>query len=673
MAKFGIPGIGKKREKDLAQLGLNSIEDFFYYLPRRYEDRSQLKPFNQLIHGSIATVRGIIDKTEILRPKKTISIFKVYLTNETGSITAVWFNQPFLKKKLRPGLEIIITGKVDMRFKQILVSDYELYQADEEQRHSVRIVPIYPASEQMTSKYLRDIIYQILVRELPKLEETIPQEISHKYELLPLKKAIWEMHFPSDKIAYKKARYRLVFEELLILQLGIKNIRKGFIKAPGIAHTKNKKLTDLLIQSLPFQLTQAQKRVIGEIEREMENNKRMYRLIQGDVGSGKTIVAAWALVKALSGGYQGTLMAPTEILAEQHYLSIREMLTPLGIYPVLLTGSISLAEKKVIVQKILEGNIKLIIGTHALIQDEVVFDNLGLIVIDEDHRFGVNQRLALQEKGLDSDVLVMTATPIPRSLALTIYGDMDLSVIDELPSGRQPIKTYHIFENSRQQVYNLINREVKNGHQVYIVCPLVTESEKMDLENAQHLAEHLKTKIFPRYNIGLLHGRMAIDEKEKVMAQFREGKISILVTTTVIEVGVNVPNATVMVIENAERFGLAQLHQLRGRVGRGQAQSYCILIAEPKTEEGKARMRVMTESTDGFFVAEQDLKIRGPGEFFGTKQHGLPDLKIADLIKDSAILEKTKKLAEVIIKEGLDLPKYQKLKLAVTKKFKNEI
>lgn len=672
MAKFGISGIGKVREKELARLGLKTIEDFFYYIPRRYEDRSQLKPINQLITGNMETVRGTIQKVEMLRPKRNITIFKAFLANKTGNIAAVWFNQAFLKNKLKPGLEIIVTGKVDLRFsKQIVVSDYEIYEPNAEQLHSERIIPIYPGSEKITSKFLREVIFQILERELPLVEERLPLEICQKYGLISLREAIKEIHFPSDWLSLKKARYRLVFGELLILQLGIKIYRKRQVNLHGISHTKNNTLTNLLIKNLLFPFTKAQIRVISEINRDLESNKVMYRLVQGDVGSGKTIVAAWALVKVLSGGYQGALMAPTEILAEQHFLSLREMLKPLGITPVLLTGSLTLAQKRETLQKISEGSIKLIIGTHALIQDDVVFQNLGLIVIDEEHRFGVKQRLSLQEKGFNPDVLVMTATPIPRSLALTVYGDLDLSVIDELPPGRQQVKTYHVRENMRIKVYNLINREVKNGHQVYIVCPLVTESEKMDLENAQHLAQHLQTKVFPRYKVGLLHGRLDLNEKEKIMAQFRQGQIAILVCTTVIEVGVNVPNATVMVIENAERFGLAQLHQLRGRVGRGQAQAYCILIADPKTEEGKARMKVMTGSSDGFFIAEQDLRIRGPGEVLGTKQHGLPDLKVADLIKDSLILEETKILAEKIIDEGLDLSKYQKLQLAVVKKFKN--
>ena len=667
---LSLPGIGKKRQEDLAKLGLKSIEDFLSYIPRRYEDRSQLKPFSQLINGNVETILGTISKVEILRPKKYVSILKVILHNNSQSIAAVWFNQTFLKNKLKPGMQVIVTGKVDFRYeKQIVVSDYEAYDPDGKQLHTARIVPVYSGSEQISSKFLRDVIYNILEKYLLNVTETIPEEIINKYDLLKLEEAIKEIHFPSNWQLLKRARYRLVFEELFLLQLGIKNLKKQLINMVGISHTKEKKLTDSLLNSIPFSLTQAQVRVVSEIGKDMEEEIVMSRLVQGDVGSGKTIIAAWSLVKALAGGYQGALMAPTEILAEQHYLSLKEMLKPLGIDPVLLTGSLTLSEKRKKLYHILQGDIKLVIGTHALIQDEVIFRNLGLVVIDEQHRFGVKQRLALQEKGLNPDVLVMTATPIPRSLALTLYGDMDLSVIDELPPGRQPVKTYHIMENMRQKVYNLINREIKNGQQVYIVCPLIEESEKLDLEDALRLAENLKTNIFPQFEIGILHGRMGLEEKEQVMARLRTGKIAILVTTTVIEVGVNVPNATVIVVENAERFGLAQLHQLRGRVGRGDKQAYCILISDPKTEEGKARMEVMTQSGDGFYIAEQDLKIRGPGEIFGTRQHGLPDLKIADLVEDRLILEEAKNLAEQIISEGLDIPKYQKLKEAMQIKF----
>ena len=517
-------------------------------------------------------------------------------------------------------------------------------------------------------KVFKEVMFKAREKFLDKIEETLPPEIIKSCKLMPLQEAISEIHFPSSWNALEKARHRLAFEELLILQLCLRYTRVKVHNIKGIKHTEDNSLTDKLIKSLPFSLTQAQKKVISQIENDMVNEKKMYRLVQGDVGSGKTIVAAWALVKAISGGFQGALMAPTEILAEQHFKNLQKIVGNLDITPVLITGKISLNEKREILKGILKGEIKLVIGTHALIQEEVIFKNLGLAVIDEQHRFGVKQRLALQEKGSAADVVIMTATPIPRSLALTLYGDMDLSIIDELPPGRTEVKTYHVTEKMRPQVYNLINREVKNGHQVYIVCPLVEESEKLDLENAERLANFLQLKIFPKYNIAVLHGKMGNNEKDDIMEQFRKGQIAILVTTTIIEVGVDVPNSTVIVIENAERFGLAQLHQLRGRVGRGQAQGYCILISEAKTEEAKARLKVMCQSNDGFFIAEEDLKIRGAGELFGTRQHGILDLKIADLVKDQPILAKTKELVDVILKEGIDLSKYKKLKNTIAQK-----
>ncbi|NLT94214.1 MAG: ATP-dependent DNA helicase RecG [Clostridia bacterium] len=667
-----ISGIGPKREKELKRLGINNVADLFYYFPRRYEDRSQFTPLDRLINNTNVTIQGTIKKTEIVRPKKSLTIYKAFLVNETGSIIAVWFNQPFLKNVLKAGTNIIASGKVDLKFeRQIIVSDYEICRSEPEQLHTGRIIPVYWGSEKITSKLLREIIYKAKDKYLSQMEETLPPEIIDKYQLMSLTEALSEIHFPSDFDLLKKARYRLVFEELLVLQLSIKAYRKKIEKLRGVKHCKDKTLTDKLVENLPFSLTEAQKKVISQIEHDMESEKIMYRLVQGDVGAGKTVVAVWALVKAINGGFQGVLMAPTEILAEQHYLNLQKILKPLEISPVLLTGNTPITEKKEILNSVSQGEIKLVIGTHALIQNEVIFKNLGLIIIDEQHRFGVKQRLALQEKGSNPDVLVMTATPIPRSLALTLYCDMDLSIIDELPPGRKEVKTYHLSEKNRQQVYNLINREIKNGHQVYIVCPLVEESERLDLENVQRLADFLKSRIFPRYNIAVLHGRMTRSEKESIMNRFRNGEINILVTTTVIEVGVDVPNATVMVIENAERFGLAQLHQLRGRIGRGHAQSYCILVSEAKTEVAKARMEVMCRSNDGFIIAEEDLKIRGPGEIFGIKQHGLPDLKIADLILDQPILAETGRLVNQILAEGLDLPKYHKFKMAVEEKIKN--
>lgn len=663
-----LPNIGPKRMQQLKTLGIEDLEDVVYYFPRRYEDRSQIKNISELVEGEVQTILATIKSLEVISPRPRLNILKVLVEDNTGAIKAIWYNQNFLKKKLLEDRKIYLTGKVDMRFeKQISVSAYNF--ADEGKRDNPGIVPIYSVIKGVSQKMIVDIIKNASKRYLATLEEYLPLEIIKEFDLISLKDAIQEMHSPSNWHQQNRARYRLVFDELLMLQLGVKTLRTVTKSIQGVAHVKDEELTLSFLKSLPYQLTKAQQRVIEDIKEDMESSHAMNRLIQGDVGSGKTVVAIWALLKAINGGYQGALMAPTEILAEQHYLSFLDTLVPLGIEPVLLTGSMTKKEKQEKIFAISQGEYKLIIGTHALIQKEVAFKNLALVVIDEQHRFGVNQRFELQQKGISPDLLVMTATPIPRSLALTLYGDMELSVIDELPPGRQRVKTYHLPEKEIDRVYNFIKKEVKLGGQVYIVCPLVEESEKLDLENATNLAEYLSTEVFAELNVGLIHGRLKIDEKEKVMEDFRSGVVGILVATTVIEVGVNIPNATVMMIQNAERFGLAQLHQLRGRVGRSSKQSYCILISDLTSKESKARMEIMTKSSDGFVIAEQDLNLRGPGDFFGTRQHGLPSLKIADIIRDHAIMETTKDLAIRILEEGIDSGKYNLLLQNIYKKF----
>lgn len=667
---ISLSGVGAKKIKDFKILGIETIEELLFYFPRRYEDRTDPKKIRDLENGATETIVANVKSVEMVSPRPRLKILKVTLEDDTGTIKAIWFNQSFLKSKLVKGKKICVTGKVDMRFeKQLKVTDYEF--VDEKETENLqKILPVYPLTEKISQKFIRNVVSNALNKFLPKIKETLPLELIKEYNLLSLKDAIREMHFPSNWYLQNRARYRLVFEEFLVLHLGIRITRKVTKAKKGISHVKREKLTTDFLKRLSFDLTGAQKKVIKDIKKDMESIYSMNRLVQGDVGSGKTVVAIWALLKAISGGYQGALMAPTEILAEQHYLGFLEILKPLGIEPVLLTGSISKKEKKEKLQNIINGKTKLVIGTHALIQSEVVFDNLGLVVIDEQHRFGVNQRLELQKKGVSPDLLVMTATPIPRSLALTLYGDMELSVIDELPPGRQKVKTYHVGEEKLPNVYKLINKEVSNGQQVYVVCPLVKESEKLDLENATRLKEELAEDIFPNLNVGLIHGKLSVKEKEEVMEKFRKGIIDILVATTVIEVGVNIPNATIMVINNAERFGLAQLHQLRGRVGRGIKQAYCILVADPKSKEGKARMKIMTESTDGFVLAEEDLRLRGPGDFFGTRQHGLPDLKVADIFKDHGLMETTKVLSEKILEEDSELDKHPMIYQSILKKFK---
>lgn len=668
-----LKGIGRQKASELAKLGIQSIEDLLSYYPYRYEDRSQLKPVHLLEEGNIETVLGTIVQTQELYPRRGLKMLRVTVACETGNVLLIWFQQNHLKQKLLPGLNIIATGKIGKgTIKQLSVTDFELLEEGEQSSHFQRIIPVYRGSEKTNSKMIRKWIELALHNYSQQITEFLPEEHLEQYHLMDRKEAHSQIHFPHSWEQLNKARYRLVMEEFLVLILGLQ-LGQVLEQKAGIAHSREERLSHLYFQALPFSLTDAQKKVILEIKKDMEKPQAMQRLVQGDVGSGKTVIAVYTLLKAVSGGYQAALMAPTEILAEQHYLNLCGPLSGIGIEPLLLKSSMPKKEKDTVLSQLAEGSGQLVVGTHALIQKNVQFRNLGVVVIDEQHRFGVKQRLALENKGRQPDVLVMTATPIPRSLALTLYGDMDLSIIDKLPPGRQPVKTYCIGASKRQDLYGFLHKQIAQGYQAYIICPLVEESEKMDLENATALAAHLAANVFPQYAVGLLHGKMSTQEKGAIMEQFRRGDVKILVSTTVIEVGVDVPNANVIVIENAERFGLAQLHQLRGRVGRGSSQAHCFLLAEMKTEESKRRMQVMVKSNDGFLIAEEDLRIRGTGEVLGTRQHGMPDLKIADLVQDIKILEKSKQLAAAIKEEGLDLPKYERLRIRIRQIYEKKV
>lgn len=668
-----LKGIGRQKASELAKLGIQSIEDLLAYYPYRYEDRSQLKPVHLLEEGNIETVLGTIVQTQELYPRRGLKMLRVTVACETGNVLLIWFQQNHLKQKLLPGLNIIATGKIGKgTIKQLSVTDFELLEEGEQSSHFQRIIPVYRGSEKTNSKMIRKWIELALHNYSQQITEFLPEEHLEQYHLMDRKEAHSQIHFPHSWEQLNKARYRLVMEEFLVLILGLQ-LGQVLEQKAGIAHSREERLSHLYFQALPFSLTDAQKKVILEIKKDMEKPQAMQRLVQGDVGSGKTVIAVYTLLKAVSGGYQAALMAPTEILAEQHYLNLCGPLSGIGIEPLLLKSSMPKKEKDTVLSQLAEGSGQLVVGTHALIQKNVQFRNLGVVVIDEQHRFGVKQRLALENKGRQPDVLVMTATPIPRSLALTLYGDMDLSIIDKLPPGRQPVKTYCIGASKRQDLYGFLHKQIAQGYQAYIICPLVEDSEKMDLENATALAAHLAANVFPQYAVGLLHGKMSTQEKGAIMEQFRRGDVKILVSTTVIEVGVDVPNANVIVIENAERFGLAQLHQLRGRVGRGSSQAHCFLLAEMKTEESKRRMQVMVKSNDGFLIAEEDLRIRGTGEVLGTRQHGMPDLKIADLVQDIKILEKSKQLAAAIKEEGLDLPKYERLRIRIRQIYEKKV
>ncbi len=665
-----LKGVGKQKAADLQKLGIVTVGDLLGHYPYRYEDRSHMKPLREMREGDIETVTGIIMQAQDIYPRRGLKLLRVNIRCADGNAVLVWFNQNHLKGKMQPGLQIVATGKVGKgTVRQISVSDFELLDDEDDLQQFQRITPVYRGTEKTSSKAMRKLITQVLEQGVEGMEEVLPPEHLKDYHLMDYKAAVRQIHFPEEWNLLNRARHRLVFQEFLELMLGLQ-MHSVIEHKQGIAHTKSEELTGTYINQLPFPLTGAQRKVILEIKKDMERTVAMKRLVQGDVGSGKTVVAVYTLLKAVAGGYQAVLMAPTEILAEQHYLNLKRMLEPLGIEPELLTGSLTKKEREAIYEKISDGSCQIVVGTHALIQKQVSFTKLGAVVIDEQHRFGVRQRLALENKGenkeLAPDVLVMTATPIPRSLALTLYGDMDLSIIDELPPGRQSVKTYCIGEQKRNDLYGFLDKQIADGYQAYIVCPLVEESEKLDLENATQLADHLAANVFPHYHVGLLHGKMKPQEKAVIMEQFRSNEIQVLVSTTVIEVGVDVPNANVMVIENAERFGLAQLHQLRGRVGRGSSQAHCFLVAEPKTEEGKRRMQVMVKSSDGFVIAEEDLLLRGAGEVLGTRQHGLPDLKIADLVHDIKILEQSKLLASEILDMGLQEPQYELLRDKIT-------
>ncbi|MTI79825.1 MAG: ATP-dependent DNA helicase RecG [Firmicutes bacterium] len=671
-----VKGVGPKRANTLKKINIFTVGELLYHFPREFEDRTSICSANALEHGQTATVLGKVVHAREIKPRPKMTIIKLTIDDGHGVFSAVWFNQRYIVKQYPPGTTLLVTGKVDKSYRgetQLHVNDCEMVRKPDQAKRGGRIVPIYPLTEGISQKYIR-VVMENALKEAELLDEFIPEAILTKYRLPGLKQAIKFIHQPQSDDDIKQAQRRFIFEELFLLQLALVK-RKSRTKI----YLKNHKYNcgdgenvKRLLALLPFKPTTDQEKVWQEIRQDLESPYPMNRLLEGDVGSGKTLVSAMMLAKAVDSGLQGALMAPTEILSEQHYLGLTKWLEPLGINIALLTSSIKKSQREKILQDIQQGKIDVVIGTHALIQDTINFKQLGAMVVDEQHRFGVKQRLALQSKGNQPDVLVMTATPIPRTLSLTVYGDLDISIIYTLPPGRKPVRTYHVTERAINDVYRLIHKEVKKGRQAYIVCPLVEESETLDVQAAVDLAEQLSKKVLTDLQVGLLHGRMKAEDKENVMGSFRSGSIDVMVSTTVIEVGVDVPNATVMVILDANRFGLAQLHQLRGRVGRGENQSFCILVADPKNEEGKQRMTAMVNSTDGFTLAEEDLRLRGPGEFFGVRQSGLPEFKMANIIRDRRAMECARQEAEAIM-EGdpkLQLPENRALAKQLKTKFK---
>ncbi|WP_407074303.1 ATP-dependent DNA helicase RecG [Paenibacillus lacisoli] len=641
-----INGVSATKEGELHAFGISSVKDLLEYYPFRYEDY-RLRSLSEAKDGDKVTVQGKIMSVPVLQRYGRKSRLTCRIMSENWMFSATWFNRHFLKDQLEAGREIVVTGKWDQKRMQMTVTDSEF--PDKGSVRSGTLQPVYSIGGKITQSWIRKTMKQALQQFGEMIPEVLPSRLISKYKLMPRKQAITALHLPNDNQSGQQARRRMVYEELFLFQLKMQAFRalnRG--RMDGVVHAVDNATVREFVRSLPFELTDAQKKVELEILHDMRSPYSMNRLLQGDVGSGKTVIAAIALYATVRSGFQGALMVPTEILAEQHSRSLQKLFEPFGITVGLLTGSVNGKKRKELLSSLQMGLIDIVVGTHALIQEDVYFRDLGLVVTDEQHRFGVNQRGVLRRKGYNPDVLTMTATPIPRTLAITAFGDMDVSTISERPKGRIPISTYWVKHDMMDRVLGFISREVGQGRQAYLICPLIEESDKLDVQNAIDLHVQMQ-QAFPTFKVGLLHGRMTPSEKEEVMRSFYDNEVQLLVSTTVVEVGVDVPNATLMVIMDADRFGLSQLHQLRGRVGRGAHASYCVLIADPKSEVGQERMKVMTETDDGFEVSRRDLDLRGPGDFFGTKQSGLPEFRIADMVADFEVLEQAREDAAALV------------------------
>lgn len=684
-----MKGVGPKLAEMLTRKGVVTAEDALYLLPNRYEDRRELRPIGKLRPGFSEVFMGEVLSADTVTARGGRRFFEAIVSDGGGTVHFKWFHYhpAWMKKAWRPGRRGIFSGEVtEFGFQREVHHPDVEWIADEESIQDVmardpfnygRIVPVYPLTEGLYQKTMRKMMKEVVDNFASAIINSLPSNVVERQKLLPLGEAIREVHYPAGTSDLNllnstgtRAHHTLVFDEFFFLELGLALKKQGVSLEKGISFAVTHKYTKPLIHILPFTMTNAQRRVLSEIKTDMMSPFPMHRLVQGDVGSGKTLVALMSALIAVENGYQVAIMAPTEILAEQHYLNIHRWCDQLGVYVTLITSALKGKMKSEALSQVADGSAQIVIGTHAVIQEKVEFAKLGLGIVDEQHRFGVIQRALLKKKGTNPDILVMTATPIPRTLALTVFGDLSLSVIDELPPGRIPIETSICFESQRSRVYSAIRSEVKKGRQAYIIYPLVDESEKSDLKAASQMAQHLQHDIFPELRVSLLHGRLKPDEKEAVMAAFKNRETDILVATTVIEVGIDVPNATIMVIEHAERFGLSQLHQLRGRVGRGGEYSRCILLTSGKSsEESEKRLRVMEATTDGFRIAEADLEIRGPGDFLGTRQAGIPEFRVANILRDGRLLEEARQEAFTLLAHDPALTRHPQLKKELLKRW----
>lgn len=657
-----IKGVGEKRAKLFNSLGIFCVDSLIHFYPRKYEDWSASKNLEAVKSGETVSIKAtLITPVKEAMIRRGLTLFKCKFSDGKNVISVTIFNNKYLAKSLRIYEDYYLYGKIEKSLLNFSMNSPKIEKAE----NILAIQPVYPAKEKLTSRSISKIMKTAL-DELGEIEETLDDEIMRKYSLISLDKAIKNIHFPNSADDYLPARKRLIFEELLTLQLGLLKLKSN--KKSETALVIKDDYSGEFEKLLPFNLTNAQKRTISECLQDMKSKYPCNRLVQGDVGSGKTAVAASLIYSVIKNGYQATMMAPTEILATQHYESLLKILAPAGINIRLLTGSTPAKEKKEIKKALFDGEIDLIIGTHALIQNDVAFKNLALVITDEQHRFGVKQRAQLAEKGEDVHTIVMSATPIPRTLGLILYGDLDISILDELPPGRQEIRTDVVDSRYHKRLYKFIKDAIARGEQCYIVCPAVEENET-NIKSAEELADELANGEFKGYNLGILHGKMKPKDKEAIMKSFASGKVSLLVATTVVEVGVDVPNATIMVIENAERFGLSTLHQLRGRVGRGNKKSYCVLVSDAKGETARERLMTMKKYSDGFKIADTDLKLRGPGDFFGSRQHGLPELKIADMVEDMDTLQNAQECAKSILRNDFSLSNHPALKKQMNKMF----